>query len=497
MKVNDNFRQMAISTKVASSRLSHGSILAALLFLAIVAALLFSFFDGNTNLDSAAAAVLFSFLLNGLISLICLIKSIANSPFSLVQIHWLFYLTMFVLAPLSQYLYGYSAWGYSLSADNYLYTNILLLAWALIFATVCSVRLGERENSSSSSRTAPQNGRDFFSSLPGVTHASSSIALFLAICATLAVVMLVGVDNLFSRSDFSTGLDKATGLLFDKVVRPIPVYAFALILVRCKQQKKLTIPLIASFFLMLISNFPTAMARYTMACMYGGIALLAFDRAFAKKGVFAILFLLAFLIVLPAGNVYRYDSIGVEEFIQAISDAACNLPKGFCAVDYDAYSMIARTFDYVAAYGTESGYQFLGALLFFVPRALWISKPDGSGNLICAAQGQQQLNISCPLPAEGLLNFGVLGALVFAAAAAYLCKKGDRWFCLSSSFFRVFYPFIIFLLFFLMRGDLLSSFAYFVGYSISFVVFSITCIGPSRVSGWRNSTSSVSNGYQR
>ena len=297
------------------------------------------------------------------------------------------------------------------------------------------------------------------------------------------VIALVGTGNLFTRDAFSTDLDKTMGLLFDKALRPLPVFAFVLIFARAKQCGKSGPALLASLALMLVSCFPAAMARYNMACIYGALLLLVCAPLFEKKGLFPVLFLIAFLVIFPAANSYRWEDFTFSMFGEAIVDAIGNLPRGFCAVDYDAYSMVARTLQYVGSVGATGGYQLLGSLLFFVPRALWPTKPEGSGNLVCAAQGQTQLNISSPLPAEGIVNFGIAGLLIFAVVAALVCRRLDRWFVESESPLRLFYPFACLLLFFMMRGDLLSSFAFTVGYLVSFCALCAVCIGPSAIFG--------------
>lgn len=452
---------------------SHLTILLVLAALTILLLLLGSIvLDGEAG-KNGSIAVVTTFALNGVLGAVFLCKSIADRPFSLVQMHWVFYVTMFVIAPYSQYLYGYSVWGYSLSSDDYLVTNVVLTLWGALFAGF----------SGGGVSNASYNQKAFFASLPKVGDRAAAVALACAAAATVVVVVLVGVGNLFTRDAFSTDLDKTMGLLFDKALRPLPVFAFVLLFARAKQRGKGGPALLASIALMLVSCFPAAMARYNMACIYGAVLLLACAALFEKKGLFPVLFLVAFLVVFPAANAYRWETFTLSMFGEAIVDAVGNLPRGFCAVDYDAYSMVARTLQYVGSAGATGGYQLLGSLLFFVPRALWPAKPDGSGNLVCAAQGQTQLNISSPLPAEGIVNFGIAGLLIFAVVAAIVCRRLDCWFVESESPLRLFYPFACLLLFFMMRGDLLSSFAFTVGYFASFCVLCTVCLGPSAVFG--------------
>ena len=65
--------------------------------------------------------------------------------------------------------------------------------------------------------------------------------------------------------------------------------------------------------------------------------------------------------------------------------------------------------------------------------------------------------------------------------AALVCRKLDIWFLESESPLRLFYPFACLLFFFMMRGDLLSTFAFSVGYAVSFALCLVVCLGPRAV----------------
>ena len=461
-----------IHNEKQSNRLSHTVWLSLIVLVAVLFALTITIVNGSITLSDKSVLTLVLFALNGVIGLIFLSKSILDAPVSLVQIHWMFYVTMFVIAPVSQYLYNYSPWGYAISSDIYAQTNILIMLWGLLFGLLTSLK-----------KNAPLHEvlsePSFFHKFPRIGTSSEWIIFLIALAATLITVYLVGFSNLFLRADFTTNLDKTSGLIFDKFIRPMPVFAFALLFIRYKQTRSLSPLLILTFVMVLLADFPTAMARYNMACIYGGLALLVFSPLREKRGLFPVIFLLAFLVVLPAGNSYRFESISFFDFIESILAAFSNLSQGFCAVDYDAYSMVARTWLYVRDIGISYGYQLLGVLLFFVPRSFWPSKPEGSGNLVAEAQGQAQLNISSPLPAEGLINFGIVGLVIFAVLLAILCRRADSWYQRSNSPFTVFCFFAYFLLFFVCRGDLLSSFAFAAGYFVVYTVLAAIAFGPN------------------
>ena len=80
--------------------------------------------------------------------------------------------------------------------------------------------------------------------------------------------------------------------------------------------------------------------------------------------------------------------------------------------------MICRSLDLVSQMGSFKGKQLLGAMLFFIPRSIWPSKPIGSGATIAIYQRQSFKNISCPIIGEAIINFGIIGVIIFAVAIA-------------------------------------------------------------------------------
>ena len=205
---------------VHNVRVSHLSVLLLILILAILTGLVSSFAFAAESLNNKSAAVLLTFALNGFLGIVFLCKSIIECSFSLVQMHWAFYVTMFVIAPFSQYLCGYYPWGYSLSVNDYLATNLALTCWGLLFALFSGVQFRDRTCNQSS----------FYESLPNVRSSTTYRALLVSLAVSLMVVAFVGFGNLFSRGTYSMDLDKTAGLLFDKFLRPLPVFAFVLFL---------------------------------------------------------------------------------------------------------------------------------------------------------------------------------------------------------------------------------------------------------------------------
>ena len=81
-------------------------------------------------------------------------------------------------------------------------------------------------------------------------------------------------------------------------------------------------------------------------------------------------------------------------------------------------------------------------------------------------------NVSCSFIGEGFVNFGFFGVIIFAFALGLLITTLDRKYWErfeidnANGLFAP-YLFLLFMLFFVMRGDFLSGFAYVCGFVIT------------------------------
>jgi hypothetical protein len=117
--------------------------------------------------------------------------------------------------------------------------------------------------------------------------------------------------------------------------------------------------------------------------------------------------------------------------------------------------------------GVRLGQQILGALLFFVPRDIWADKPIASGQML----GEYLVlyynlwftNISFPLPAEGYVDFGIFGLILYAALLGYYSRRLDYFINHGSFVDRTSALYFTFYLLFVLRGSFLPAFAYGAG----------------------------------
>jgi hypothetical protein len=139
--------------------------------------------------------------------------------------------------------------------------------------------------------------------------------------------------------------------------------------------------------------------------------------------------------------------------------------------NFDAYGMFALA---ISRGNIVYGLNLFSAILFFIPRFLWPNKQIGSGATVSDQLGLDLDNVSMPFFAEGYLAFGFFGIFLFVILLSRFVYKIDFLFYHYLSFkvsknpiILIMYFNLIFLVFFIMRGDLLSSFAYLTGISLA------------------------------
>ena len=107
-----------------------------------------------------------------------------------------------------------------------------------------------------------------------------------------------------------------------------------------------------------------------------------------------------------------------------------------------------------------------------MPRILWPDKPIGSGAYLAKELKMFFDNISANYFAEGYINFGFAGIIIFTILLSYWTARIDKIYwnmaiLIPNNYFTVIYMITLGMLFFILRGDLLSSFAYTFGFIFS------------------------------
>jgi hypothetical protein len=227
------------------------------------------------------------------------------------------------------------------------------------------------------------------------------------------------------------------------------------------------------YCVLLFAN-PLAAPRFQTASIVIGVVAIVAKRRLRTGFAAIVALLLGLFVGLPYLNVGRYsERVDVFRAFPATETMGNVVASG----DFDAYSMLLATVWYVDRVGVTWGRQLVGVALFWVPRAWWEGKPLGSGRIVAEYLGFPNVNLSSPLPAEALINWGLLfvpvAALLFGA---FLRRIDDLYWLSSGTAVRridLAYPLLLGMVFFVSRGDLMSGFAYTVGTTAAAVAVTV------------------------
>lgn len=402
----------------------------------------------------------------GIFGVVMLWVTMADAPYSLKQVHWVFYVTNFAVAPLFQYTNGVWPWGYIPTNDQVLRVCALVFLWGVIFAIA-------------SGRTIFVNQAHDIDNIhwlsQKMTFSLTPMARFIlplgCILSFVLLVAIVGFGNMFLRTTNTTELDSSSlALVIGICPRAFVFGSFALLLLNARRERRYYGGVFIAGACVLLTCFPTAMARFNVAAIYFGIAILVFPAFSKKRGLFAFFLVLGYLVAYPLFNAFKYigAAASVEEAISTIFDS---MTAGYTSGNYDAFSLMFWCADYLSHFGCTYGRQLLGAVLFFVPRSFWPNKPVPSGQLVFSSFHYPFTDLAFPLPFEGCLNFGFIGLPIFALAYGLVVQMLDekywksrmRHFGDSPSTLLIYYPFLLCLTFYMLRGAMMTTFTYVFG----------------------------------
>lgn len=412
------------------------------------------------------------FMLIGLISIIQMSLENKKHLISLNLIHWLFIYAFMFCAGTVQFANDTFLWDFAPTLSEIKTANFLILLWCIVFTIIhyfvhpTSFSFRNKEN------------KHLYTQYSALFHVTLNFVLFI-----LALITIITVDfkSFFVRSIYEvSSLNNIFGSsslshLVLSLIRGFSLWNAMISIKNLKNKKNAScvILLIVSLFCSLVLVPPLGVARYVFACYYGGLAVYGIS-SFRKGNLFLYLLFFGLLVVFPLLNAFRGTQT-LDITSRVLVENMGTIRGNFATADYDSYTMLVYTVRYCHSINITYGRQLVGTLLFFVPRDVWTNKPEGSGSLVINSLAHTNVNsnVSCPLLAEGYINFGIVGLFAFGAILAIVIKKIDsamynRW---KNGFTTdaMFYSFIVLFSLFMFRGDLLSSFSTLIGYAVSFI----------------------------
>ncbi len=363
-----------------------------------------------------------------------------TDTFNSYKIFYLFSLFFFGIAPLVHYENNASFFGARpLLKNEYFILNLIILIIIILFNWLYYYFIN-RHQQKPVFFLKKKNINDSYFLLIAILFLTNKILLF----RDFSYDALFLRDNNNLLINFGRYTSYFIGLIF--YVLPLVLLLHLLLF----WKRSWNILRIITVSLLLFSSFPTALSRTNFGILVTPMTFLIFPWLYRRNN-FVFLFIVGFIYLFPFLNQFRDISSLKQLKFKA------NLEM-FSTAHFDSYYNFGLMFDVPLQWGK----QLLGVLLFFVPRDFWPGKPVGSGAFMAEFHNMTFTNISANYFAEGYINFGFMGIVLFLAVLCYLLAKLDYFGALSEKSnppLFVLYLQLIFSVFYLLRGDLMSSFA--------------------------------------
>jgi hypothetical protein len=219
--------------------------------------------------------------------------------------------------------------------------------------------------------------------------------------------------------------------------------------------------LLLLFLLVIVTENPYTEKRNALGPMYLGLLLVLFQNWFAIGTRRLLLLVGSMILIFPAITIFTHNhqqsvsDVSFSQFSDQITDH-------YFSVNYDSWANIYTAVEIVKVHGMQWGHQLLGSLLFFVPSSIWSSKPLATGIFLAEYlinnYSMWFTNLSAPLAAEGYLDFGPAGVILYACILAVfvaflnrLALRRDGWVAFPMAIYASVFLMIV------MRGSLMIA----------------------------------------
>lgn len=280
----------------------------------------------------------------------------------------------------------------------------------------------------------------------------SSDYLYLLTFVNIALALLIlakfGLPYLTSKSSDTT--DSIGSYVYYSLIPKFSLVVWAINLCKIKEKSKLRVSslLMINTVLLLLMNSPIRVSR-SIILLFIVITLGIINKGINRKGLLIFLALIGMTFVLPLLNFFKTWSMKYVYF-----------GFDFSSPDFDAYELLMTTIKYTDLNGYSFGNNILSALLFFVPRKIWLGKALNTGSIVLTFYNSNFTNVSCPLVSEFYYAFGVPGVVIFSLGFGLIAKIIDNFYY-SNSFDLNFILFSCVGMFFaVFRGSLLQGIVY-------------------------------------
>lgn len=260
------------------------------------------------------------------------------------------------------------------------------------------------------------------------TIALYGVALVLSayVLSRLGATLLLGSREAAAAAKEAAWPDPAMReLIFASGIYPLLVSVGALSQIRRSTaslltRRRATVAAVFGAVILLMIVNPIASARYTFGTVAFALAAFAGAVVTRRRARLTMLAVVGgFLFVFPILDAFRRP--------EGTASRAGFFDEYLANPDYDAFWQVANALSFSIDGLVVPMRQLMGSLLFWVPRAIWPTKPTGTGVLLAEYRGYTFDNLSAPMWAEALVNGGLVAVvIVFLLLGASLRAMDTR-----------------------------------------------------------------------
>ncbi len=218
--------------------------------------------------------------------------------------------------------------------------------------------------------------------------------------------------------------------------------------------------LIALTGLNALLSSPINSPRYWVGTIGLSLAVLIWPwRRRAAVLAWTVMCLALLVVVFPYADLFR---VTTDVDLDQVTSQSGLVVSG----DYDAFQQLMNGVVYVGEKGHSFGRQIAGAVLFWVPRRLWPTKPIDTGEMVAEHMVYENTNLSMPLWGEAYVDGGVLLVVLVFFFYGLVSRRLENRFldedASRTTLTVVLTPVLGVYQVFLLRGTLMSALAYLV-----------------------------------
>ena len=318
----------------------------------------------------------------------------------------MFFLVFLGLPGLAQISIGYFPWGAKLAPEHLALAISLLSVCHLFYIIGVSAGLSRHQVPKAIPKPLDAGFSKFY------TKWAWGIAIIAsAICVTLGPNVLFAAR--FGGQDAYVGISQQ--LLF--ISRSISLVAIVMIITLTRwaissglrRQNMIALLVYLPFFF--VNNYFQSLPRFVLFGLLISVSCCFIDyrKPIVKLATTLVAIFMLFT-VFPVIKLIAAEGATFDKLIESIQRVSPS--RYLLNVDFDGFMQITSTIQYLESEPIRWGNNFLGVVLFFVPRGLWEGKPIDTGVIVSEGLGYWYNNVASPLPAEALMGIGLVGPII-------------------------------------------------------------------------------------